>query len=771
MEAALSEGIYTSSSDMQQHTPPNNSKSPSFQPVVGQGLGLTPLPGSQLQQDRNHLQDLDLQGVGDFGGPYDLPTDHNLDLTEIDRLIRDGDLPGSLLSQDNLGEVYTNAPSLEPTENPVWSTDPPVPCRLTPSVLPESAVTSEPRYRPIAPKPTLGADNKRFLDDISIDEDNESDLSSAEGNKPAAKRQRVDQSMQPNFTRNSLPTPDQDPYFSKQRRHGFPSDTANSFIRFPVHNSVERQSDFTNRFSKLPSLAVELSGAPCITENTTSAPASLVTPKKGSNGNTVNVNTTYSRAPLSLPPHSTAPATPCLLADSDVPSFHRESSVDSLFDERENSPVANAASSSLNVENSPFAMPFITSSTGTPISDHLKRVCQIKDEDILLTQSREAAWFVRQRPRYISPYPQPGGALGYLPSTPSLHVRSIKAADTEIAARLEDYRKKVRSCMSDRAKLVEELQASAGRGKYQALKDQVKYLKRAATVRQKREKEAKREAERWQEQHKNVATAYNQLCADFHHLRYYAHSMQIQLQHVSQAREPRLLHSYAPVQHGMSSQVTGQLGKLAAPPTQAPAISPLDMIRPPTTSVPITPNTSSPATPVMVDLTGDEDTQADTRPKPSQPTEYTSVSEPGIGQKELLEKMRKKEYRWLGNNNHMHQRFAPSLSAPPQTQPQAMVKSASARSPDTATRNSARRGNTKATVSQSDQGQSQTQHTIVGLNATDAKKAASAMNLGNDLESPERHLNTPRTSPQVTTQQEDEDDFARVLEMALQNNG
>nr|KMM68150.1 hypothetical protein CPAG_04482 [Coccidioides posadasii RMSCC 3488] len=379
---------------------------------------------------------------------------------------------------------------------------------------------------------------------------------------------------------------------------------------------------------------------------------------------------TNSQAALSLPPfrpHGVAPATPCHSVDIDAASFERESSIDSLFDDRANSPLLDAASTSQNAGKPQFMMPLIANTTGPRISEHLKKVCQLKDEDILLTQSRESGWFCRQRPKYISPYPRPGGDLGYLPSSPSLHVRSIKAADDEVASLLNDYRKRLETCISDRDKLMAELQMYSNvdpvtqKSQYQRFKDDIKYLKRAVTVNAKKEEEASKEARYWQNRYFGLVNIYNNLCAQFHQLRQLVQPMQFQ---VHQTRLTQQCSAPAPIQQ--NTQVPRLPSNRPAPTsvTSTPATG--SAVPSATTSAPMTPSASSAPTPVMVDLTGDADGDMSSQPKKAQNVNSTPATDIPVSQKELFKSMRKKEYRWLGNKNHMQQRFTNALTSQPQ---------------------------------------------------------------------------------------------------------
>ncbi|WEW55714.1 hypothetical protein PRK78_001147 [Emydomyces testavorans] len=800
METATppSEGNYASSSGLQHHPSQNHSEfSSSFQPVTGQGLGLTPLPGTQLPQDRNHHDDLDidLRGVGEFGSLFDLPADLHLDLNEIDRFIRDADVSGWLDLPDQPGQVSScGALAAQCTESRDSSARPQRPYRASANIPSEPSNT---RYRPIAPKLNPKLERKRSIDDIGFDDD-ENELLSVQGNGPAAKRQCVNRSISPKFSSDGNSISNQ-PQLRRsasatrqptdQHLSGYQSD---NLPEFSTTSSVDQQNCFNQFQLASPCLTIKSCDGPgnainSSLEGTRSTFVSLALPEKPSD--IANIKPRASEGAVSLPPFSSpgsAFVTPQPSTNLDTGSYQRESSIDSLFDDRDGTPVFDANSVSQPAEKPQYIIPFITNTTGTPISDHLKKVCQIQDKDLLLTQSREAAWFFRQQPNYISPYPQPGGNLGYLPSAPSLHVRSIKASEKEVAIRLSDYRRRLRACMCDRDKYMEELRAHnhvdpvTRKSEYQKLKDEAKYLKRTITRQRKKEEETKKEADYWQKQYTDVASTYNNLCAQFHHLRQLASVLQVRLQRVEQARS---FTSPSPMGQGTRPHDLCQPDNSIASTAQTSITTPHQS---PPTSGPMTPSVSTQAAPITIDLTSDNNVESSTnQPKQAQNTDSTAPPESQAAQKKLVSAMRQKGYQWLGNKNHMHQCFTHSLSTPPQLQshglPGHTIPCATASQkndrPRRTTKNDVVTGQVSKAAADS-QKENQAPSATTGSNAekTDSNEVARVS--GADPEGlghvnplgakTNAHRPTGATFPPAVTEEEVEDEFVRMLERDLE---
>lgn len=664
--ALATEGIYASPSGSQVHLSQDQSEYSSCQPVMDQVLGLTPFPGAQLHQDRSHHQglEIDLQTLGELDGLVDLPADYSLDLDEIDRWLCE-DNPSVELSQQRQSDQTTGS---NVSTKPLGSRQSSLELQHSddPSnARPNASFSNHTKYRPIFPRKNIGIEGKRPSDEISFDEDDE--VLSAQRIEPFAKRQCLEQLIVP--TENSYhefsQTEVQMSKLSCAAAESTRRSPQASYTASPSGPSVTRiVSPNGNQVGFSP---VKLN-APFPTPSSAAAPSNLnkvsasqalpIAP------NYTNSNKSASSA-LALPlysAYSTAPTTPCLSADLDAAEFSRESSVDSLFEDRDDILLSERMREAVNPR---FMLPIIPSKPGISISDHLKKVCQIGEEDILLTQSREAAWFVRQRPTYISPYPKPGGSLGYLPSSPSLQLRSIKASDKEVAYRLEECRRRLRTCTNERDKYRNELEAAtrvdpiSKKTKYQELKDEVKYLKRAVTVGQKKEKEAQNSTVHWQTEYAKLAKTYNSLFGEFTRLRDFANHMQFRLYQLEQAG------SFAPVAP-IHPQASGQAS--IAPAVQRPNTVPQNNAQPTSPSLPLAPHASAPATPVTVDLTGDDivevaSGQSDQGQKLN--ADATVPTETPSGPKGLINAMRKKDYSWLANKSHLRHRFVPSLSVPP----------------------------------------------------------------------------------------------------------
>ncbi|KAI2014532.1 hypothetical protein LOY97_000276 [Ophidiomyces ophidiicola] len=648
---APSEGIYASLPGLNQPTPQNNSESSSSQPVMGHGLGLTPPPGSQLQQDRNHLQDLqlDLQGLGDLGDFLDLPIDHDVDLNGIDQFFHDFGASDTPVLQNHLrrdSEPSNTSPAIKiaDTQRPdvVSEGHRPSPANAEP----KTSASCLAGYRPIAPMPTTGDVMKRTAHDCGFGNSGENSNHFNQGIDHGPKRPCFRNSAGHHTAVSAqiqnLSLPDARRYFSGNAASSAPGLQG---------NTPQAQSTSTLKDATLSSGSSSTSGFVALSVETRDV---------------TNTSRTNSVA-LSLPPFSPNTTTPSLPTDLDTTSSRRESSIDSLFDDHDSTTAPNQlvnpkATSPLPF---PFVFPCPPDKTNNSISEHIKKVCQITESDLLVTQYREAAWSFRQPPKYISPYPKPGGDLGYLPSSPYLHVKFIKASDSEVATSLEECRKKLRLCSSERDKFSKELQVYTHidpvtkKSQLQMLKDELKHRKRAATDARKRETQAKEEATFWKKQYTAVAQSYNQMCTQFHQLRRFAHDMQTQLQRVSQlspmaiASNPQIASLHTPGQPYFCTQNPQTMA--SHPQNNA--------------TIPMTPASSSPTTPAAIDLTVNDISSLAAKQPEKSGVRYSCSPEPPAAQKELISSMRKKEYRWLGNNNHMHQRFTNSLTAPLPQQP------------------------------------------------------------------------------------------------------
>ncbi|PGG99678.1 hypothetical protein AJ79_08452 [Helicocarpus griseus UAMH5409] len=288
----------------------------------------------------------------------------------------------------------------------------------------------------------------------------------------------------------------------------------------------------------------------------------------------------------------------------DVSHFERESSVDSLFGDVA-SPLA-APQVTVNHETS-WAYPrhekTPTENETAPVEfveNDITKNFHLKRDDILASQYREIFSYIPKPSRYVSPYPKRSGPLGYFPSAPAAHPRYIEVAPEDMAQRLEECRQKLLQVSSERSKYKavwsewKEADPVSGKNKEQKLKEEPFRLKRALLAQEKKTEDCRKEAEHWQSQFRNLAMSYNGL-----------------VQHLNTLQSAHFSQHSTPVPPGN--------------PTPVPSPQPA---------------------PVTIDLTDDgsanrtADNQASAPPNP----EETSMSQEA---EQLRNAMRRKEYHWL----------------------------------------------------------------------------------------------------------------------------
>ncbi|EEQ35711.1 hypothetical protein McanMca71_007577 [Microsporum canis] len=321
---------------------------------------------------------------------------------------------------------------------------------------------------------------------------------------------------------------------------------------------------------------------------------------------------------LSLPPSVQQ-------SPNDTSRAQREPSVDSLFDDLDDStvppshhqPLSLPGSTRLTVSPSILSPPesplpeeptFSKSQWPKAVSEIIRKNNSIENQDVVSSMYREIFTMPRNAQKYISPYPRMGGPLGYLPSTPVAHVKCVEVAKDTVANRMNQYRKIIHKLRYDRDKYLwlstewNAVDSKTGKTKAQQTKEECSGLRRSITLRNKAVNEAMAETEFWRNKYRNLETAYCNLANQYK---------------IATASNNRL--NTPASQPQPASQPSSQ------PATRTPSIS------------------STPCSePVSIDLTAEEPGTSD----PTLLSQTSSLPEPRTS---ALSRMRKKRYNWLNN--------------------------------------------------------------------------------------------------------------------------
>lgn len=229
---------------------------------------------------------------------------------------------------------------------------------------------------------------------------------------------------------------------------------------------------------------------------------------------------TSSQHPLALPEVAHQPTSiaiqPPSTAYGDSRSY-RHTSVDSLFDDT--TPDGPGV-----FQNHEAFSPLASDTQDQTLShDSTSTSCQIlkkndlQEDDLVSTRVREVIRNTQAVSKYISPYPRVGGSLGYLPSNPTLHVKCVEVAEDEVVARLESYRKNVRTLAREKNKYMwaneewKKANLGAGKSNEQVLKEELMCLRRALNAKDKKAKEALEEAAAWRNEYRKISFFYSNL--------------------------------------------------------------------------------------------------------------------------------------------------------------------------------------------------------------------------------------------------------------------
>ncbi|RWQ93772.1 hypothetical protein C8Q69DRAFT_474817, partial [Paecilomyces variotii] len=365
----------------------------------------------------------------------------------------------------------------------------------------------------------------------------------------------------------------------------------------------------------------------------------------------------------------------------------REATPDSLFDEH--TPFA----SSTDEDSGGSLLEDATNETirtelaETPsVSEDTKRRFGLRTDDLEAAKTRDFFQGFRQPPAYLSPYPRYGGPLGYLPSTPNIHLKCIQVTSERVHDQMLNYRRKIQALTNDRNRYLNlwerwnTLDPATGKSREQLIKEENRQLKRESDRQASQIAELREETERWRACYSSLSTTYNNLLYDIY-MRNQAGAREnlptvapppqgLQLQHpaaLPQGSLPVLGPQMAEKQGQQQMQGGAAVADCSRPNPRAP---PSPSVTP--VSIP---------TPVTIDLTFDE---SDAAPQSRNTSPHSQpAGEPG-GQ--LRQSFRSKTYNWLGDRNHMRGGFRPPPGYTPDWNPDSRRSSNSSQpSPTTAT--------------------------------------------------------------------------------------
>lgn len=300
-------------------------------------------------------------------------------------------------------------------------------------------------------------------------------------------------------------------------------------------------------------------------------------------------------------------------------------------------------------------------------SDVTKQRFSLNDQDVTAHKNHEMLKRVDPQVEYVSPYPVYGGPLGYLPSSPGIHVKCVGVANDRICDRMDNLRCRVQKLTYERDKYKSSLldcttvDPDTGKPVPQVLREQNATLRRLSSHNKTRGKMYKKEMDEWKNRFYSLATTYNNLLREF----------QYQQRPLTFApTPPGSLYPTCPEnmvhQLPVRSQVTNNWGPNQQTCSERPSPYPVNNVA---TGTPrVNPSNSEPAVrpseapsntdSVMIDLTDETSDNAPNSPR------SPAISTHGA---ELLRSFQNKKYGWLEKNNNQDQtkHQGPSGNRPP----------------------------------------------------------------------------------------------------------
>lgn len=344
-------------------------------------------------------------------------------------------------------------------------------------------------------------------------------------------------------------------------------------------------------------------------------------------------------------------------ADIVQPNVLDDNSLSNLQNAEQSTPSAVNQAIANNASHSPVeTIQLATATQCQNASSITKQRFFLSDQDVIANADREMLKRVDPEPDYVSPYPVYGGPLGYLPSSPGIHVKCIEVAEDRISDRIDNLKRQVKRLTYERNKYKtawEEfttVDRATGKPKEQLLLEENAMIRRGFSYNRARVEVHRQEVEEWKGKFYDLARTYNHLLSDFQEKRI-----------PTVASPPPGVSVNPHVQHTHT-------GTLMHPPaTRSRAAT-----NQPTVTTSKYPNTSveplqaaAKANPVTIDLTEGADETISQVPRPSRPQE---PSQNGV---DLRRSFQNKKYGWLRGGSQMgsgrgtstHEGFPPSEAA------------------------------------------------------------------------------------------------------------
>ncbi|KAL2872157.1 uncharacterized protein BJX67DRAFT_341661 [Aspergillus lucknowensis] len=283
-----------------------------------------------------------------------------------------------------------------------------------------------------------------------------------------------------------------------------------------------------------------------------------------------------------------------------------------------------------------FEEPAIQPSFDLSLSASTKNRFSLDEQDILTNTTREILQ-VRKEPEYASPYPISGGPLGYLPSTPGIHVRCVAMGEELKDRQIMSLRAKVTQLKRERDYFKKSLLQYAnmdGSGKTpeQLVREENANLRRVSSRHQARAEKYRKEATEWKNKLQVLSTIYNNLLYEVG-----VEKRIPSITPVSEAYKPPRVPK--PLQGQLSGHVAyGYYTPAPLPISQAPvqSVQPGQAHGGTSQNITAPPNPAPKAHSVTIDLTDDE--------VPPTPVPAAGEREQTVA---TLESLRNKKYNWL----------------------------------------------------------------------------------------------------------------------------
>ncbi|OJI97636.1 hypothetical protein ASPVEDRAFT_302151 [Aspergillus versicolor CBS 583.65] len=211
------------------------------------------------------------------------------------------------------------------------------------------------------------------------------------------------------------------------------------------------------------------------------------------------------------------PETPSLTTDSELQSpASFFDTFDNLFGSGVDLPLVLPHNPIPDFEDDTVEPPLGTPRTSTPgVSESTKGRFFLNEQDILSTTTREI-FQVGKQPEYTSPYPAIGGPLGYIPSSPGMHVKCVAVGKEKQDHEILSLQTKLSQITRERDQYKRSLLQYTkldhnGKVPEQVLREENAMIRRVSSRHQARVEKYKKEAADWRGKLHAVSTLYNAL--------------------------------------------------------------------------------------------------------------------------------------------------------------------------------------------------------------------------------------------------------------------